>query len=301
MLDTMSQWAKSVPPALALQPAALPAAGASLSGVRLSASQAAASTAPPQWQHIRRTSSASSSGGGSSHGEGSRHGSVAGAAAAGFESRSSSANSSGGGGGGHLSCAQGSRRVSASVLAAAGGVPAIASRLAAGCCKEAPFRELQRLQACYCWVLAHIQVPHGACSEEAGADAVTWDSGLPLFTGGQAHEETQLLQEVCRLTDGRVVTASATLLLQQHQHTHAVLLLVPSHTGAADRLHWHLGGVRCAAARVARQGLQFGGNAFERLLEGWWQSARRAAGVTQPQLVGVQRCASQLAQHQWCC
>jgi hypothetical protein len=68
----------------------------------------------------------------------------------------------------------------------------LAARLAAGCSKEAPWAQLQLAQACYSWVVSHVQLPYG-CDAEAGAEVHTWDVGLHLFGEG---EEQQLLHQV---------------------------------------------------------------------------------------------------------
>lgn len=72
------------------------------------------------------------------------------------------------------------------------GAAAIAARLAAGCSPEAPYRQLQLLRGCYCWVLTHVRLPRN-CDLEAGAELVTWDVGRHVF--GERSKQV-LLHEV---------------------------------------------------------------------------------------------------------
>jgi hypothetical protein len=99
-------------------------------------------------------------------------------------------------------------------LAQPGGIAAIAARLAAGCCPEAPYRQLQLLRASHSWVLKFVQLPR-ECDLEAGADLVTWDVGRHVF--GEQEREV-LLHEV---RPRRSQKSSARQLL----HTNMQLLL----------------------------------------------------------------------------
>lgn len=160
MFEAIDHWARTVPPSLALRPAS---AATGLAGGRTSSLSAGMQPLPPPRESASDRQA-----------QGSRRGSTS-------SSRPSSQGSIR------------SRQHSAKVLAASpGGAPAVAARLAMGCCQEAPWRQLQLLRACYCWVLTHVHLPRD-CSVEAGADLVTWDVGRHLF-GEDAQQ--RLLHEV---------------------------------------------------------------------------------------------------------
>jgi len=175
MFEAIDHWARTVPPSLALRPAS---AATGLIGGRTSSLPAGMQPLPPP----RESASGRQA-------QGSRRGSTSTSTSHPSSSRPSSSRPS----------SQGSvrsRQHSAKVLAASpGGAPAVAARLAVGCCQEAPWRQLQLLRACYCWVLTHVHLPRD-CSVEAGADLVTWDVGRHLFGEDAQH---RLLHEVREL------------------------------------------------------------------------------------------------------
>lgn len=174
LFEAVDRWAASVQPALALQPVFAAAATAAGSAPCLAGMTAAGRTTSlpalgqPLAQHSasssRRTSTTTTS-----------------------SSRPSSND-----------CRLRSRQQSAAAKACVstappGGIIAIAARLAAGCCPEAPYRQLQLLRVCWAWVLAHVQLPHD-CDVGAGSDLVTSDVGRCLFVDSTQHN--MRLQEV---------------------------------------------------------------------------------------------------------
>jgi hypothetical protein len=197
MFAAIDRWARSVQPALALQLLAArasvgPTAGrASLcsraGGAELAGSGASLVSAQPEGACIPGLTRGSSTGITSSTLSG-QAGHLAGSIAS---SRRSSSNTSRPGSrpGSHKAIGTCSRQQSAKQCSTPGGAAAIAARLAAGCCPEAPYRQLQLLRACYCWVLSHVELPRD-CDLEAGADAVTWDVGRHLF--GEQEQQVRL-------------------------------------------------------------------------------------------------------------
>lgn len=178
MFAAIDGWAQSVQPSLALQPLASPTGFAAVR----------TSSLPTRASNTGLLSARQSAGGGQAQG----------AQPAGSNTssrRTSSAGRSSTGGSRPVSNegARLSANLSAKQLPAQpGGAAAIAARLAAGCCPEAPYRQLQLLRACYCWVLTHVRLPRD-CDMEAGVELVTWDVGRHVF--GEGHKQA-LLQEV---------------------------------------------------------------------------------------------------------
>jgi hypothetical protein len=190
MFDAIDSWAKSVRPSLALVPvSALSTTGLTAAGRASSLAGRVSSAGLPSAQQsaaganrvaARADGSSASSRRVSSSGCGSR--------------RSSSAAGTRPGSieGGRLSAASLWQQYGSEPSVQPCGIAAIAARLAAGCCPEAPFRQLQLLRACYCWVLTHVQLPKD-CDLAAGPEAVTCDVGRHVF--GEQDKQV-LLHEV---------------------------------------------------------------------------------------------------------
>lgn len=188
MFEAIDAWARAIPPSIALLAANTAAVTAAEVQTAISNSDEALVPADPR-SHSSSSSLRSSTAGTPRCSSAMRKTSAnaatgaAGAAAAGTASAVAA---------GTARASSATSRTSVAGLDASTGAAAVAARLAAGCCKDEPWAQLQLARACYSWVVAHVQLPCG-CSAEAGADAVTWDVGLHLF--GE-DEQQQLLHEV---------------------------------------------------------------------------------------------------------
>jgi hypothetical protein len=188
MFAAIDSWAQSIQPDLALQPLSAPTG---FLGVRTSSLPAQGSSAARQ-----------SAGGQLTHALAAAQ--LAGSSASSRRTSSVTSSRPGSNEGARLSLRQqsaGSKQVPAQPAGAA----AIAARLAAGCCPEAPYRQLQLLRGCYCWVLTHVQLPKD-CDLEAGAELVTWDVGRHVF--GERSKQV-LLHEVREAVASRQVLAAS--------------------------------------------------------------------------------------------
>jgi hypothetical protein len=193
MFAAIDSWAQSIQPDLALQPLSAPAG---FIGTRTSSLPAQGSSAD------NVLAARQSAGGQLTHALAAAQ--PAGSSASSRRTSSVASSRPSSNEGARLSLRQKSAGLT-EVQAQPAGAAAIADRLAAGCCQEAPYRQLQLLRGCYCWVLTHVQLLKD-CDLEAGAELVTWDVGRHVF--GERNKQV-LLHEVREAVASRQLLAAS--------------------------------------------------------------------------------------------